>query len=41
MILNNLENEETKCNMDNSENKNQFAYYVNNMLLTIRSRSIK
>lgn len=41
MIFNNLENEETKCNMHNSENKNQFANYVNNMLLTIWSRSIK
>lgn len=41
MIFNNLENEETKCNLNNSENKNQSAYYVNNMLMTIRSRSIK
>lgn len=41
MIFNNLENEETKCNMDNSENKNQFAYYVNNMLLTRRVKIYK
>lgn len=40
MIFNNLENEETKCNLNNAENKNPFAYYVNNML-TIKSRSIK
>lgn len=41
MIFNNLENEETKCNLNNSENKNQSAYHVNNMVMTIRSRSIK